>query len=356
MKTRPSKRFVAGAVLALSLTLAAVRPRPAQAINVAAAIAALEKAYSAYKALKSFFFDPSMADQLKTVVNDLVTYMNTQRDLQWVSAARSAAADLAVLSRRQPSDPSNPTLFNNIWTNLSTNGIDIMYTVLRAGNDPTSSHQTAPVINQMASAWIGLNMMKGQIWPGFPAAWGDYQDRVQKVMDLDYFMVGARLVMCYPGYNPGRGNYNGSTAVNGQYAERHFYSHLFRMLGDRPVSATSPPTTVPTFGRWLPTCNLKTDACALSCLGCNVSPNWRPVPSSGFLHTARNNFNPTFNADPSVQIVRAGMKGLMSLGGGNDPGDASSTVLPAEGRFIDPWVYEHAVCYPFMQSAYVVTP
>jgi hypothetical protein len=354
MRTRTSKIPAVAVMLALTVTLTAAQPRPAHAITPAAitpavAIQALEKAFTAFQSFRSFFSEPSTAELIQRAVDDLIRYMNAQRDLHWISAAHTAAADLAVLSRRQPNDPTNDELFQAIWYNLTDSTIDQMYTFLRPGTDPTSSYQIASVLNELAAAWIGLNIMKGQIFPGFPSTWGDYQGRLQKVIDLDYFMVGARIAMCYPGFNPGRGNYNISSAVNGYHLNRHFFGQLFRMLGNKWVAAG--PRRYEGAWAWTPHCNLKTDKCQKICedFSCKVV---KALPTTPYLNTARFNFDPTFSADPVVQIVRAGMRGLMSVGGGNDPGDSPSTAIPAQGMFLDPWVWESAVCAPFWSSAY----
>jgi len=371
-------------VAVLGLTIAAPKTVRAQTgAEVAAAVGAIKQAYSAYQSVKSLF-DPSLADQLQSAVNQLTAYMKTARDQQWASAARSAASDMKSLSTHQPSDPTNQGLWNNIWYNLSTNGIDPMYQVLRSSTDGLSMYQTAPTLNELAASWIGLLLMKGQIWPGYPSTWRDYQGRSQQVADLNYYMVGAKGMFCYPGYDPGRGNYDlahapmkkiwlGITvpAASGSY-NVYKNSQLWNYLASKYSGGTLQI--------------LQADCSAVKAVditygsGCNVSTTydtgffprqtcytywWGKDRSSNLvllsddittqcLAAGMAKFTAIFEADPVRQIISASQMSLLSLGGGDDGVSDTSTSLPLSGSFVDPWVNEPGMCANYSSKAYPI--
>jgi hypothetical protein len=346
-------------VLAVALTVS--RPRPAYALDPVTAISAIQKAYSIYTTAKGLFGDtgPSTAQLIQQAVNNLITYMNTIRDQQWKTAAKAAADDLASLALHQPADPTNPNLFNNIWTNLSSGGIDAMYTVLIANDDALgrqSDYQAAPVLNEMAAAWIGLLLMKGQIWPAFPSTFGEYNLRTAEVMDLNYHLVGAQSFMCWPGWDPGAGAYLevlapafGVPAYSDLRAT--YRSQMYWYLKD--VLFTLSQTKV--FGVVVAaTYAYPTKA---------ISYNWTlplgyiPVTDRATalsnLQRARALADPLFSSDAVVQIIRAGMKGLMSVGGLNRGTDSS--IVPYHS-FVDPIVADGVDCSSYSSSEYVITP
>jgi hypothetical protein len=362
-------RHCAIPALAMMLTLTHSRAAKASATDIVKAIYnpmtfinSFDDAFQLYQGLESLFGlnGPSTATLINQAVTQLETYMSTQRDLQWQSAATASVHDLQSLAWNQPSDPTNPSLYPMIFTEMG-GVIDEMYTTLASANDPRSSYESAPVLNGLAPSWIGLLMMKAQIFPQYPSVWGDYQLRLQEIMDFDFRVVGAQEFMCYPGWNPWYGNYTTANAYNGYFTDkRDMYASQFwhnltnhYFYGDAVSGGDN--TGYCSVGYY----NLATGAYLDDTSSCDPdSGNPYDPFKPALLQSLRDNYQTTsFDTDPVVQIVRDGMNQLMWVGGGDDPYDSTSTDLPDYyGVFIDPWVWETANCNAYLQSAYVMVP
>ena len=351
------RRVVTRCLVALGLAGSSTQTSTANAaLDPSTAVSAIKNGFALYSAARSLF-GQSTAQQINQAVNQLIGYMNRQRDMQWRTAARSAAADLASLSTRQPGDPTADELFNNIWNNLSVSGIDSIYQELRYANDPATSYETAPLLNVMASGWTGLLLMKGQIFPGFPSAWVDYHQRLQPTMDMNYALAGSQQFLCWPWHNPGRGGYNQTNAPDGQFfndARSIYRSELFRHLGNRWIEVGRTRAWTPA-GYVVSTITYSNPTSGQGYMWVLPLGNI-PITDTATLATnrerARSLYLPTFEADPNVKIIRAGMFALLSVGGGDEGYDEASTSLPAAGMFVDPWVYEGTSCGPYWGSAY----
>jgi hypothetical protein len=293
----------------------------------------------------------------------LETYMDTQRDLVWKANTLQAFNDLDVLARNQPSDPTNTGKFQEIWNDLSS-GIDSMYTILPTANDPRSSYETAAVLNEMGSGWIALLVMKGQIWPGYPSAWGDFQTRLHEVMQLDYQMVGARRFMCDPGFDPGWGDYDDpSNAYNGYFPDGRdtFASQFWQNMAKGYTLQEGSPAT--TYSRCTvtqtPYCNAGSGTCwyLVNSGGCGPNSEVGFSSPSGVSQVRASFAQNTFDVDPVVMIVRDAMNNLLWVGGGQRGLDDGNTSLPTEaGVYIDPWVEESANCSNVGSAAYPMYP
>ncbi|HXU00285.1 MAG TPA: hypothetical protein VN903_04800 [Polyangia bacterium] len=327
------------ALVVLATTLTWSVPRRAEAaLDPATALSALQKAYSLYSAVKSLF-GQTEAQLIQQAVNQLLAYLNTQRDLNWKTQAQSAVNDLYSLSTHTPGDPTNDALFQNIWTALGTSGLDDIHNVLTNSNDPASSYQAAPVSAEMAAAWIGLLLMKQQIYPGFPATWGDYQPRVRENQELDYFLTGARYFLCWPGYDPGKGGYTYWNAPPNHYwsdPRAVYASQLWKYMANHyeRISATYAGGIVvrATYANPV-TANTYTYIAGIGSI-----PITDPATMLANKATAINQYTVTYDADPVIQIIRKSMNSVAFVGGGNDPADGTSTSLPAQAMYVDPWV------------------
>ncbi len=366
---RSRRRLIVPAALALTLTLSHSGPAEASATDIlkliynpSTYVNSFNDAFQLYQGLQSLFGlgGPDTATLINQAVTQLETYMSTQRDLQWQSEATASVHDLQALAHNQVSDPTNPDFFPTIFEEMG-DLIDTMYTTLVSANDPRSSYESAPVLNGLAASWIGLLMMKAQIFPGYPSVWGDYQARLQEIMDFDFRVVGAQQFMCYPWGNPWYGNYTADYAYNGYFSDkRDMYSSQFwhnltnhYFYGDSVSGGDA--TGYCSVGYYnLATGQYLNDTSACDPDSGNPYDPFKPA----LLQQLRDNYQAaSYDTDPVVQIVRNGMAQLMWVGGGNDPGDDSSTDLPESyGVFIDPWVWETANCNAYWQSAYVMVP
>ena len=200
-------------------------------------------------------------------------------------------------------------------------------------------------------------------------------------------LVGSSRYMCDPGYNPGAGYYN-DTYANG--VEPTSYdsaskSRFWPKLEDKDVlvgtwtgiryirNADNTCTRrIDTRNQY---CNPVTGVCTPirasdfpdignRCPCCTAGIVWpkTAAETASGVETARGLGAYYYGSQEVVSLLRATMKGILSLGGGNVEENGASLSLPAYGRKVDPTIIESAcahtggVAYPMIDVPPTPTP
>ncbi|HEX6275941.1 MAG TPA: hypothetical protein VFZ53_23025 [Polyangiaceae bacterium] len=336
--------------------------KPASAIDpaTAAQVAGYVKAaYDVYKAASSMLGNkaPSLAQQLRQVEAAIIGEMRTQRNQALKSNASTVFSLYRNLSDNSRSDPTNPSLYNEILT-LQTQTAIAMGDIVWYANDPASSYELAPAMNALVATGVGVLRIKGEIWPQYPSSWADYHYWLLGGIQVNYTMVGSLRHECWPGTNPGWRPMpaNASQLViwlsltrPGRWEESQLYKYLMnKYIATGPYAELRwgcNRVTIDDPGGQIH-CNPVTDTCRQDG-ACRYNTPSRAVRVSGHqcgtvsaLDCAEKLAYGRFRDDPTVEIIHASMNGIMALSGGNQASSGSNNSLPASGKYVDPWVNE----------------
>jgi hypothetical protein len=343
-------------------------PRPAHAKltldNVKDEASFFQKAYGYFGDIQKLVggAGPDLAAAIRTVEGAILAALATQRNQLWKANAQTVFDDFYILSIRGQGDPDNAPLWNLAiqLSKTTVNQYAQMVDDVSAGasSDIDSNYQLAPMFNTLVAAHTGLNKMEGEIFPGFPADWTEYNLYLQRAMNVDYELIGSDNYTCSWLGNPGAGNYtNWIFAVFGSAPTTYdapSRSQLWRKVMNLnyqvgtyngPISGGGPNRDCHTSIQSIPEyCNPATATCSQIRSGdpssCGFEgPVW--VGSAADVAVAQAGGQITiFDVDNVVQIVKAGMAGIASVGGGNDGTDGASLTLPTMGKLTDPHVFE----------------
>jgi hypothetical protein len=337
----------------------AVAERPAHAaIDPVSIKAYVELATSVVKLVQSIFGGngQDMAAQLRAIQDAVVGELRTLRNDQLQANTRSVFALFSDLADNGRTDPTNDEMWANIRI-LQQTTADAFYQVLQ-GSDVNSSYSLLPAYNSLLVTGTAVLALKKEIWSGAPSSWNDHYIWAQAGANADYRMVRSQRHQCYPGSNPGykppppktpRAPYAAWEAMTkpGKYKESVLWKKLAnksfhvetwsgQCCGGRAGCGTISVKT---------SCNAATRVCAPAVVSCSsFVPQTRTFAACGDgvspADCAQQLAKPGFDDDAVVQVVRSGMKGVMTLSGGNDYDAASNNALLAQGKFVDPWTDE----------------
>jgi hypothetical protein len=343
-------------VLAVTLTVSTAYTRPAHAVPVVEIIGFMTAAYEAYKALAEIIGGegPNLSNQLAQVQASILNELRTQRNQQLRATAEAGMNDFRTLTFRQPSDPANQGTWQ-VARQRMTDALTHYSIIVEDGTDRTSSYELAPLYFTLVTTYAGLLQMKPEIGMA-PSAWEEYYRYLQRAMNVGYKLVGAHIAACWAGFNPGRDGYNWSYP-NTDFTKAYSTSQLFRHVtwnkrypaGEVTFTGcfTIPPT--PIYSVCSPTDFTCLDDCGNWFVAENQQRRNAAIESADWID---------FGTNPTVGIVRAAMRQMQKVGGGNEPADFPRIDLPEDhGMFVDPWVTEES-CRAVSGGpwAYPITP
>jgi len=353
-KTSGRRRIAALATGATLVgVLCAATPRQADAALVPAAVATfiefVKTAYSAYQTLEGLLptdesTGPTLADianQLSGVQSKIIAQMRSQRNVALKSQARTVFTLFRDLADNGPKDPTNASSWSDLRVEQQL-AADAMFDIIVNDDDVTSSYELAPTYNALLVTGTGILRIKGQIWRRSPASWMDHHLWLKAGMEANYTLVGSRKHECYTGSNPGYRPKKNSRLVSGRYRESQLWT---QKIANRYI-------TTMTFPCGAEQCNDGNKNCftgTVNCTGAGAGGQGATFACSEArgLDCAAEIIKPTFDDDSVVQIVRAGMTGIMMLSGGDDGDADSNDPLLDEGKFVDPYVYEPSCKKPW---------
>jgi hypothetical protein len=376
----------------MGLALAAVcaHPRPAHAaLPIATVTAVVELVGTVGESLSKWEWlfagnGPEISNELNAVKVAIINELRTQRNQEWRANVQSVFDNFAILGFRSR-HISNEPLRQTTW-NLSQGAFNHYSIIVEDGTDRTSSLELAPMFTVLTGVHTGLTKMKAELDPSHPAPWGEYDIYLKRAMQVNDRLVGSSVAGCWPGFNPGKGKYNvigaGPDELNaGSVLGNWDKSQLWRKL------LTSAVTVPQSFSSVVRSACFRTitlpnghpqyvGPCAagsltqLACWGpslvrgavpsCSCTGPGQLDPSTscgqavaGAAKAIANQSGGVFGGNGAVKIVRAGMRSIMSMGGGDDRWDGPT--IPSSGALTDPWLNESA-CGPFGPWSYVSTP
>jgi hypothetical protein len=358
-------RFATAATLALTLTLAAAAPRPAHAelttTDVEKFIGYVKQGYGYYSlalSIANYLLGnngPTLAQQLNDVKVAIIGELRTQRNLAWQEEARDAFDDFAILAARQRTDSQNEALRWAGWQ-LSQGALNYyagLVDAVQGGLDDINSlYQLAPTFNGLLVAHVGFTRTRAEITPTDHVPWAEFDIYLKRGMQVNYALIGAQQVMCWPGFNPGRNSYD-SPFILGRISDRNLLlkSQLWqkkywgKVYYRPPVTGSACPSFSALYGG---PCEIACDYnhayewprdCGIH-LGGTCGPNSNACADEAMAWTIEMIHKTKFSPNGVVRIIRAGMKGILAIGGGDDRFDGPNTTLPEQGMMTDPWVDE----------------
>jgi hypothetical protein len=339
------------ALLAGTLTLAPARAHAFLPAAVTAVVAFYETAYGYLSKAQALFGDsgPDLVAALNQVQANVINEIRSVRNQAWKAHAQTVFDDFQILGLRKRNHKDNVRLWGESW-DLSRQTINDFVEIVNA-RDVASVYEMAPAFNALVAVNGELTKMEGEIYPGDPPAWGEYDLYFKHGIRADYAMVGMKKGLCWPGFNPGAGHYN--KVKNATYARNTYLrSMLYEdKIANKNILVDKIPVIV--WGRggmneFLVNgyCNPGKHTCLPLAFGIPSTP-W---PKADSLDIAEAAIKPTWDADPIVTSVRSAMLGIMSLGGGDDNFDNENVDLPMEGSYTEPWIYEpdcNQAVYPY---------
>jgi hypothetical protein len=369
MKTRSiratTRRWQLAAIVG-GLALVGNESRAQAALPVAtigAIIQFYQKAYQVLGLVQSIFGDsgPSIAAQLQTVEANILNELRTQRNQAWRATAQSAFDKFRILAARSVSNPDNPALRDEA-SSLATTAIEQLAIIVQDGTDVESSYQLAPTFDSLVVTQTGLTRMLDEMFPDTPPPWAEYHVYLWRGITTDYRLIGAQFFQCWPGFDPGTGNYTVSlpSELTRSYRDSQLWT---KKIANKNVSLGTFQLCGAARGQCFcgvasKDCNPGTKTCVrlVGCSPCTpLSCNNFLFPLSDSLLKASQAVDPTWNADGVVKTTRAAMLGIISVGGGEDPGSDADVDLPHMGMLVDPWVDEPR-CGPNGPWAYPTMP
>lgn len=344
-------RGISLALLMGTLTLVPARAHALLPVALTAVIGFYETAYNYLSKFQTLFGDsgPDLVAALNQVQANIINEIKSVRNQSWKAHAQTVFDNFQILGMRKRTHKDNVRLWGASW-DLSRQTINDFVEIVNA-RDVASAYEMAPAFNALVAVNGQLTKMEGEIYPGDPPTWGEYDLYFKHGIRADYAMVGMMKGLCWPGYDPGAGKYNkvkGGTYVRNTYRRSMFYEEK---VANKNIAVDKISVIVPGRGGYNEflvsvTCNPGKHTCAPVPFGIPKTP-W-PKPDS--LATAEDLVKPDWDADPTVEAVRNGMLGIMSLGGGDDNWDNENVDLPTEGAFTEPWIYEpecNQAVYPY---------
>lgn len=185
--------------------------RPAQAITPAAVVAAIgyvRQVYNTLMEVRTFFEGdgPTMAQLLSNVEANILNELRTQRNQAWKATAQTAFDQFRTLAARSAGHPNNAALRDEASMNAII-AIEQLSIIVQEGTDVESSYQLAPTFDALVATQSGLTWALDEIFPGTRAPWAEYHVYLWRGINTDYRLIGSQFFQCWPGFNPGRGNY-----------------------------------------------------------------------------------------------------------------------------------------------------
>jgi len=276
---------------------------------------------------------PDLVAALNKTEADIINEVRSVRNQAWKSHAQTVFDDFEILGLRKRTHSDNPRLWGIAW-DLSRQTINDFVEI----TDTPSMYEMAPAFNALVAVNGALTTMEGEIYPDDPPAWGEYDIYYKRGIRADYAMIGMRKGLCWPGYDPGAGNYG--SVSGGHYVKNTFRTSQFYQDKIANKNVAVGDFSVIIQGRGGSNEFLMTGYCNPGKHTCTPLPGINHFPAADSLATAEAIIKPTFDADNTVVAVRAAMNGIMSLAGGDDNFDDPNTDLPTQGQYTEPWIYE----------------
>jgi hypothetical protein len=365
-RTTPRRRAWAGLLFISTLALASVPPRSARAEisteDVARWVSWAKQAFGYYGTAISIAEyliggnGPTLSQQLNDVKVAIINELRTQRNLAWKEEAQDVFDDFAILGFRLRTDPHNETLRSDAWQ-LSQGALNYyagLVEAIKDGlNDIKSAYQLAPTFNSLLVVHTGLTRMRAEITPGVRVPWGEFNIYLHRGMQVNYWLIGVRtVVLCWPGFNPGQGQYAIAEPSNRLYTNKLYTrSQLWKKKGwgTYNYEVPSSSTACDRFICSLITCNYNGVATYPRDCMC-LSPALGPLAGNGnacadeaMAWTVDYVQKNKFWVNGVVKIIQAAMGGtggILKTGGGDDRVDGQNLSLPEQGMMTDPWVDE----------------
>ena len=382
----------------LAFALVTLRPRPAKAeltLATVTAVVALVGAVGEALGEWEWLFEgegPDITSQLNAVKTAVINELRTQRNQEWRAHVQTVFDNFAILGARAKKDPTNESLRASTLE-TSKFAFNQYAIIVEDGLDPTSALQLAPMFSVLTVVHAGLTKMKGELNSRFAAPWAEFDIYLKRSIQVSNRLVGTVDSGCWPGYNPGKGNYVVSTADGrlnaGRPGSNYYKSQLWNKLTasyisvsftnratlkdactDQVIVPLPPPLGSVTMDVGI----CKTSNAGVKCMGntlgrtspscvCDeglISSTAIPATSAcgkqaatAAIVTANNSSTGLFGSNGAVKITRKVMRAILGTGGGDDRWDNST--IPTSGALTDPWVDEPN-CGPFGPWAYASTP